>query len=93
MVITAGGRTLYECSYMGCPILVVPSIEHEEKTAKKYNELTGCSNIGLWNSGSDQKIQNEIYKYEDFDFRKRLSALGQNLIDDKACSRIMDIII
>ncbi len=41
IVISAAGRTLYECAYFGRPVIIVPSIEHEVLTAAEYEILSG----------------------------------------------------
>ena len=92
LVICAGGRTLYECAYLGRPIVIVPSIEHEAITAQIYNQLTSCPNVGLWTDRTSQKIWNAVNEYESLEFRKEVSTLSRKLVDGLAYNRIMNII-
>tara|TARA_R110002110_G_scaffold269913_1_gene485612 strand:- start:6743 stop:7756 length:1014 start_codon:yes stop_codon:yes gene_type:complete len=92
LIICAGGRTLYECAYLGRPAIVVPSIDHENTTAQIYNQLTRCQNVGLWTDKTAQAIWRAIEEYGSIRFRKEVSNLGRNLVDGLAYNRIMNII-
>jgi UDP-2,4-diacetamido-2,4,6-trideoxy-beta-L-altropyranose hydrolase len=92
LIMTAAGRTLYECALLGRPALVIPSIEHEDVTAKRYELLTGCLNMGLWNDNTPNKISNSIKKYENYKYRKSLSLGGQKIVDGKADKRIIKLL-
>jgi spore coat polysaccharide biosynthesis predicted glycosyltransferase SpsG len=94
IVITAAGRTLYECGCLGRPVIVTPSIEHEAVTAKEYSRLTGCCNIGLWYaSTSPSKLVNALYAYRDsFFLRNSVSEKGRKIFDGNALERIVALI-
>jgi len=92
LVICAGGRTLYECAFLGRPAIIIPSIEHEETTAIKYNQLTGCYNLGLWSEKSSAQLLDIIKKYENYAFRKKIYDLSCELVDGKASDRIGHIL-
>jgi spore coat polysaccharide biosynthesis predicted glycosyltransferase SpsG len=94
IAITAAGRTLLECSYLGIPVIVVPSIEHEELTAIEFSKKTAALNIGLWNDDySVKRIQDAIVLYSNnYEIRKTVSDSEKKLIDGCGLFRILEII-
>ena len=90
IVITAAGRTLYECAYFGRPVIIVPSIDHETITAKAYAERTGSFNIGLWNDAtSPYAIIDRVNSYRDYLFRKEIFNVSRKLIDGNGLKRVL----
>jgi len=94
IAMTSGGRTLMECSYLGIPPIVVPSIEHEELTAIEYSHLTGAINIGIWKSPESHiKLKSALTQYiNNYSQRENISDSAKNMIDGKGIFRILDII-
>lgn len=94
IVITAAGRTLYECACAGRPVIVTPSIEHEAVIAAEYARLTGCFNIGLWHAHeSSSRLANALYAYSNsFSLRNSVSEGGRKFFDGKALERIISLI-
>ncbi len=91
IVITAAGRTLMECSYLGIPTIIVPSIDHEELIALQYSRLTGATNIGIWNDISSQsKLIDALIQYiETYLQRKQISDSAKKIIDGNGLFRIL----
>jgi len=94
IVLCAAGRTLFECAYLGRPVIVVPSIDHEEVTASRYAELTGCFDVGLWDDANSPKKLNRYLKdyAEDSSCRSNLFARSRSMIDGFALQRILTLI-
>jgi len=92
LIICAGGRTLYECAYMGRPVVVVPSIDHEDTTAQIYHQLTTSPNVGLWSNETSHKIWRAMADYESLQRREEVFHLSRNLVDGLAYRRVMNII-
>lgn len=93
IVLCTAGRTLYECAYLGRPVVIVPSIDHEAGTSHEYANLTGCIDTGLWNdSDSPGIILRALDKTAgEYSFRQRMFNKSVNLIDGKAIDRILPI--
>lgn len=94
IVITAAGRTLYECAFFGKTVISVPSIEHEEKTSKEYSFLTGSIDIGLWNDcESPARLSEALNFYEnDTGIRQSIFKNSRGLVDGFGLKRVLEII-
>jgi len=94
VVISAAGRTLCECAYLGRPVIVVPSIEHEAKISLEYARLTGSFDIGLWNEEvSPNKVISALNKYANsYTLREYVFNYSMGLIDGLALERIMTLL-
>jgi spore coat polysaccharide biosynthesis predicted glycosyltransferase SpsG len=94
VVITAAGRTLYECAFLGKPVITVPSIEHEEITAREYSALTGSADVGSWeDAASPGKLLDALEAYNnDSGLRNRVSAKSRDLVDGRGLKRVLQII-
>jgi spore coat polysaccharide biosynthesis predicted glycosyltransferase SpsG len=94
VVITAAGRTLYECAYLGRPLIIVPTIEHESVTAKKYAELSGSIDVGCWDTEkAPEKIIHALFCYaHDYHMRKTIYKKSRQVVDNKGIQRVLKII-
>lgn len=94
IAIIAAGRTLFECSYLGLPVIIIPSIDHESSTANEYSRMTGSVNLGIWKSEeTPDKLDKTMELYlNNFDLRKKMSESAKKIIDGQGISRILDII-
>jgi len=94
VVITAAGRTLYECAYFGRPSIIVPTIEHEYVTAKKYAELSGSIGINCWHdTESSRKIIHALSYYsQNYPVRKIIYDKSRQIVDNKGLKRVLKII-
>jgi spore coat polysaccharide biosynthesis predicted glycosyltransferase SpsG len=94
VVITAGGRTLYECAFLGKVVITVPSIEHEAITAREYAALTGAFDTGMWtDSGSPARIKNALDLYSgDSTLCNAIREKSRRLVDGKGLSRLAHVL-
>lgn len=88
----SGGNTLHELSVIGTPTIVIPSVPHEIKNGKAYQEkgFSCCASIA-------EKFEYDEFlrlynKLKDYSFRKEMSYIGKSLVDGKGFERIYDII-
>ncbi|MCX5816451.1 MAG: hypothetical protein NTX75_09455 [Proteobacteria bacterium] len=94
IIITSGGRTLYECAYLGRPVIVVPSIDHEKKTSAEYARLTGSIDIGLWNdkmSPAAIKAALDLY-IQNRSSRQSIFEASRGIVDGRAMQRILSLL-
>jgi len=94
IVITSAGRTLYESAYLGRPVVIVPSIEHEAKVAEEYAARTGAFNIGMFNDfASSDKIIDALAIYlRESGLRRSVFKSSRALVDGRGLERVMDIV-
>lgn len=94
IAITAGGRTLFESAFLGIPVIILPSIEHELVTAIEYSKRTDAINLGMWDDERSPhslflSLRNYLNNYEK---RQSISKASKNLIDGMGLFRVIDII-
>ncbi len=94
VVITAAGRTLYECAYFGRPSIIVPSIEHESVTAKTFAELSGSTEIGRWDDlTSPIRIIRALSSYsQNYTIRKQIFTKSRQMVKNDGQKRVLNII-
>lgn len=94
LVITAAGRTLYECAFFGKTVITVPSIEHEAITSREYAILTGSIDIGLWKDGkSPAQLAEALELYQSNPvIRQRIYEKSRQLVDGQGLNRVLEII-
>ncbi|GAX62915.1 spore coat polysaccharide biosynthesis protein, predicted glycosyltransferase [Candidatus Scalindua japonica] len=93
VVITAAGRTLYECAGLGRPLIVVPTIEFEALRSIEYERLTGSFDIGLWDVSSPEKIMNAMRIYtENKNLRRSIFKTSRRLVDSHGLERILNLL-
>ncbi|MDD5005993.1 MAG: DUF354 domain-containing protein [Candidatus Omnitrophica bacterium] len=94
VVITAAGRTLYECAYLGKPVIIVPSIDHEIVVSAEYAKLTGSFYVGHWDDViSPAKIIKALDYYKNnYSKREPIFKSSRNLVDGSGLKRILAII-
>ncbi|MCU7834978.1 MAG: hypothetical protein KZQ83_06940 [gamma proteobacterium symbiont of Taylorina sp.] len=93
IIITSAGRTLYECAFLGLPSIIVPSITHEETTARVFAEITGSVNLGIWHENSAELLNKAIEDYcENFKYRSIMSKRGRKVVDGNGLQRVYNLI-
>lgn len=94
VVVTAAGRTLYECAFLGKSVITVPSIEHEETISREYSNLTGSIDIGQWKDGeSPKRLAEALNLYEsDTGIRQSIFEKSRSLVDGIGLKRVLEII-
>jgi spore coat polysaccharide biosynthesis predicted glycosyltransferase SpsG len=93
IVISAAGRTLYECAYLGRPVIVVPSIEHESIISAEFARITGSFDVGLWDElMSPAKINNALNTYIlNPSLRQSVFDSSRELVDGHAMERVLSL--
>jgi len=91
--ITAGGITMYEAISLGLPTIVIPAIEHEEKSALYAH------NSGLISHLPQELLEDEDHIVEQFNafcgdlnLRTRMSEACSKIFDGKGCERVANMI-
>jgi spore coat polysaccharide biosynthesis predicted glycosyltransferase SpsG len=94
VIITAGGRTLYECAFLGKPVSIIPSIEHELVMARAYAEATGSQFLPGWEDpGSGQQLLAALdYYARSYSVRKSIYESSRKVVDGKGVTRILELI-
>jgi len=94
LVISAAGRTLYECAYFGRPVVVVPSIEHEAIVSSEFGMCTGNLDIGLWDeTSSPAKIKAALDRYNNApSIRRTIFKTSRCLVDGLGLKRVLHVI-
>ena len=93
-IITAGGRTLYECAYLGKPVLIIPSIEHEALMAEAYAKATGSCFLPAWEDAvSGHRVSEALNYYSNnYSIRKAIYQSSIKLIDGNGVERILGLL-
>ena len=81
----AGGNTMYELAGIGTPMIVIPTMVHEEKNGKEFERAGACKLL-------EGEIQETLYGLNVYE-RKKMSFNGKKLIDGKGVDRILEIVV
>lgn len=94
IVITAAGRTLLECAYLGRPVIIIPSIDHEAVISSIFSEKTGAFDLGIWDRRSTPlKLLKSIAEYKNsYELRCSTHRANRRLIDGRGRERVLNII-
>jgi spore coat polysaccharide biosynthesis predicted glycosyltransferase SpsG len=94
VIISAGGRTLYECAFLGKPVIIVPSIEHELATARAYAEVTGSQFLPGWEDirSGEQLLAILDYYAGSYSIRKSIYEASRKMVDGDGMERILELI-
>ena len=94
LVITAAGRTLYECAFFGKTVIMVPTIEHEAIASREYSILTGSLDIGRWeDKRSPLRLSEALAAYQsDFSIRQGIHEKSRQLVDGQGLKRVLEVI-
>lgn len=82
LAILSGGMTLYEAATLGLPALVVAQNDHQEVTARRFQEK-GCA-IFLQGSTFEEDLSRLRGCLQDAGLRGRMSEAGMALLDGQA---------
>lgn len=93
VIITAGGRTLYECAYLGKPVLIIPSIEHEALMAAAYAKATGSLFLPVWEDAvSGHRVSEALNYYSNnYSIRKAIFQSSIKMVDGNGVERILGL--
>lgn len=91
MVICAGGNTLHEAACIGTPAIVLPSMPHEERTAKCF-EKRGFGVVTDVHTDWSKEIPALFSRFLSAGIRNEMSISGKKISDGLGRKRIIDII-
>ena len=91
LIICAGGNTLHEAACIGTPAIVFPSMPHEIRTARCFED-SGFGHVMDIENISRDSLWEACESMMDYSVRKRMSGRGKELSDGLGVERIMDII-
>ena len=91
LIICAGGNTLHEAACIGTPAIVFPSMPHEIRTARCFED-SGFGHVMDIENISRDSLWEACESMMDYSVRKRMSDRGKELSDGLGVERIMDII-
>ncbi|MDF2673251.1 MAG: UDP-2,4-diacetamido-2,4, 6-trideoxy-beta-L-altropyranose hydrolase [Clostridiales bacterium] len=93
IAISASGSTLYELLACGVPSLGIVVAENQKNVAEKFNRLGLIKNLGVYSSVAWDSIRDKlIYLSDNIDYRKKISAEMQQIVDGLGGKRITDYI-
>ncbi|GAA3645925.1 UDP-2,4-diacetamido-2,4,6-trideoxy-beta-L-altropyranose hydrolase [Asaccharospora irregularis DSM 2635] len=90
----SGGVTLYEAATLGTPAVVISQVEHQLKTAERFEDSDVAINIGIIDDLKEGQIRDVFNQMNnDVSLRQRLCANGRRYVDGMGLERVKDIII
>lgn len=88
LAITGGGTTLYELAATGTSALAFCLADNQYKNVVGMAEVGTVVNLGWGNAFDEENFHQKINKLiKDYQSRKKMSKLGQKLVDGKGSSR------
>lgn len=92
LAVCAGGNTLHELAAIGVPTIVIPSMPHEERNGKTFEEMgfSLCCDNALNVRKTD--FLNSFIAIKDFEVRSNMSCKGKMISDGMGYRRVCDII-
>jgi UDP-2,4-diacetamido-2,4,6-trideoxy-beta-L-altropyranose hydrolase len=91
LAISAGGSTCWELAFLGLPSLIIVMADNQTEVALKLEERCIAKNLGWHGSLLEHSIAENVFALiEDVSERKRMSDLGQNLVDGKGVFRVIE---
>lgn len=90
----SGGITLYEVAAIGTPSIVVCQVEHQVKTAERFEKDGVVINLGLIDELKEGQIISAFNELNnDIKKRQALSTTGKKYVDGKGLYRVKKIIL
>lgn len=94
LAITGGGTTLYELAATGTPAFAFCLADNQVKNVKGMAKTGTVIDMGWGNEWKAENLYKEINELiNDYIPRKKMSKLGQKLVDGKGNQRVSDIIL
>lgn len=92
--IVGAGMSLNECSLIGIPAISVCVSKSQYINAKAWEEFVGVKFINLFDKANvSYKIQEELERIENYNFRLLMNKTFQAKIDEKGADRAIDKIL
>lgn len=93
IAISSGGSTLYELCVCGTPTLTFIMAYNQKFIVEKMSEFGYFQSLGWYNEICKNKLLKLIQELKtDYDFRKKIKAKTQKLIDCRGIERIVQIL-
>jgi UDP-2,4-diacetamido-2,4,6-trideoxy-beta-L-altropyranose hydrolase len=93
LAISGGGSTCWELSFMGLPNIVLILAENQRRIAEGLNDAGVAVNLGWCNKVTDDNIAEAIEgMIKDKEIQRKMSLLGQELVDGYGSGKICEII-
>ena len=93
LAISGGGSTCWELAFMGLPNIVLILAENQRRIAEGLNDAGVAVNVGWCNKVTDDNIAEAIEgMIKDNEIQRKMSLLGQELVDGYGSSKICEII-
>lgn len=94
LAISAGGTTLYELAATGTPSLVLLQADNQIQGAEAMAEKGTIINLGMGDRVEIEIITENLYSViNDFGLRKKMSRVGQKLVDGRGADRCVEEIL
>ncbi len=88
LVITSGGRTVYEAGFLGKPCIVIAQ-NARETSHNHLDEKSGVVFLGIHSEVSDEEIATSLVRLiQDASARKMLGSAGEVAVDGRGAERI-----
>ena len=93
IVIANAGSTLFELAIQKVPTMCIPVIKHQILYAEKFSMKGFSINLGLWKYLKSNTIRKTLVEIlENKEKRRKISALGDKLVDGKGLLRTTNVI-
>ena len=93
VVISNAGSTLFELAIQKIPTICISAVEHQMTYANEFSRKGFSINLGFWKKIEGKNISKILSELlQNKVKRKKISHLGNNLVDGKGLSRISKII-
>jgi spore coat polysaccharide biosynthesis predicted glycosyltransferase SpsG len=90
IAMTGAGLTKYEAAVTGTPGIIIPARDYLVKLAQEFANEGAAINLGLAGTLKDGDIAGAAAKLmNDFNRRRKMSALGKKLVDGRGIERII----
>lgn len=92
IAIISGGVTKYEAAALGTPSLIVAQHQAQLPFVRPFIEKRAAIGLGLGRSFSKESLKKKLGLFNDYSFRRRLSARAKKLVDGRGFERIWPIL-
>lgn len=93
VIISAGGMTAFEASYLGIPLLLVSTTEIQMQTCKKFQEKGLGLYAGMYNGDIENKLIETFRRIEKIEIRERIQENRNNVFKKENRDIVTQIIL
>ncbi len=92
LLVSAGGSTVWEAAYIGCPNIVIVTAENQRAGSQAFAAMGAVRNLGMLASLSKEEIGSKIASLmKSASDRRRLANIAQSKVDGKGAARIVTL--